>query len=312
MSSGGWKIPENIVPRYHCSGYHTGWLHGPHPNVGEGEVTRTVCFNNWYSSTCSWSLEIRVKNCSGYFVYRLWPTAGYYTVYCTVTDSAQGDPCVTHTVLDQPWRSTNCSKTACTGGKWMNDRNLPVGWYRFNSSGGWKIPEKVVPRYHCSGQIPGWMRGPHPNVGEGEVTRTVCFNSWYSNICSWRLEIRVKNCSGYFVYWLKPTPWNYHNSVYCTVTDSTLGDPCVTHTVLDQSWRSTNCSNTECTSGKWMNDQNLAVGWYRFNSSGGWKIPETVVLQYRCSGLTPGWLNGRVRVYISGARLFLVKVPITT
>ncbi|XP_072894838.1 uncharacterized protein [Hemitrygon akajei] len=233
--SGGWKIPETVVPRYCCSGENPGWLTGPHPNVGEGEVTRTVCFTV-DNNTCHWSLEIRVKNCSGYFVYWLGLTPWSNTVYCTVTDSALGDPCVTHTVLDQPWRSTDCSNTECTGGQWMGDGHLTVGWYRFNSSGGWKIPETVVPQGRCSGKNPGWLNGPHPNVGEGEVTRTVCFTvGGYT--CYQRQEIRVKNCSGYFVYWLWPTP----------------------------------LSNTV---------------------SGGWKIPETVVPQGRCSGENPGWLNG--------------------
>ncbi|XP_059816882.1 uromodulin-like [Hypanus sabinus] len=340
--SGGWKIPETVVPQYRCSGKKPGWLNGPHPNVGEGEVTRTVCFSK-DEKPCEKNQEIRVKNCSGYFVYRLWPTPGNDAVYCTdprsdttcepqgaatgepslsltitpegsvssdfqssttpeppgsetsepslgltnppagsassgtdsqsdttpessgsetselsldlttspagsvssgletstleqstglstgehtqelssvpagdtssVTDSTLGDPCVTHTVLDQPWRSTDCSNTECTGGQWMGDGNLTVGWYRFNSSGGWKIPETVVPQDHCSGEKPGWLNGPHPNVGEGEVTRTVCFTVG-ENTCPWRREIRVKNCSGYFVYRLWPTPWS--TAVYCT------------------------------------------------------------------------------------------------
>ncbi|XP_072893542.1 uncharacterized protein [Hemitrygon akajei] len=364
-SSGGWKIPETVVPQGRCSGETSGWLHGPHPNVGEGEVTRTVCFTVG-EYACQWSQEIKVKNCSGYFVYRLWPIPWDHAVYCMVTDSALGDPCVIHIVLGQPWRSTDCSNTECTGGQWMDDGNLAVGWYRFNSSGGWKIPETVVPQYHCSGENPGWLNGSHPNVGEGEVTRTVCFtesestcywsldikvkncsgyfvyllkptplgdtvsggrkipetvvpqghcsgwipgwlNGPHPNVgegevtrticftesestCYWSLDIKVKNCSGYFVYWLKPTPLG--DTVYCTVTDSTLGDPCVTHTILDQPWRSTNCSNTECTGGQWMDDGNLEVGWYRFNSSGGWKIPETFVPEGHCSGEIPGWLNG--------------------
>ncbi|XP_051883992.1 uromodulin-like [Pristis pectinata] len=127
-------------------------------------------------------------------------------------DSALGDPCVTHTVLDQPWRSTNCSDTECTG-RWMDDRDLVLGWYRFNSSGSRKIPETVVPVNHCSGERPGWLNGAHPSVGEGEVTRTVCF-TWDGNTCDREQAIRVKNCSGYFVYQLKPPP--YSRSVYCT------------------------------------------------------------------------------------------------
>ncbi|XP_059815959.1 uncharacterized protein LOC132387603 isoform X3 [Hypanus sabinus] len=287
-SSGGSKIPEMVVPQGCCCGKKSGWLKGPHPNVGEGEVTRTVCFSK-DENPCEKNQKIRVKNCSGYFVYRLEPTTGNDSVYCTVTDSALGDPCVNHTVLDQPWRSTDCNCTKCTGGEWKGDKNLAVGWYRFNSSGGSKIPEMVVPQGCCCGKKSSWLKGPHPNVGEGEVTRAVCFSK-DENPCEKNQEIRVKNCSGYFVYRLEPPTGN--DSVYCTVTDSALGDPCVTHTVLDQPWRSTNCSNTECTDGQWMGDGNLAVGWYRFNSSGGWKIPETVIPQDHCSGQYPGWLNG--------------------
>ncbi|XP_072894999.1 uncharacterized protein [Hemitrygon akajei] len=95
----------------------------------------------------------------------------------------------------------------------MGDGNLDVGWYRFNSSGGWKIPETVVPQGRCSGEYSGWLNGSHPKVGEEEVTRTVCFTVG-ENTCYWSLEIRVKNCSGYFVYRLWPTPSS--NAVYCT------------------------------------------------------------------------------------------------
>ncbi|XP_032879435.1 mucin-5AC-like isoform X2 [Amblyraja radiata] len=211
-SSGGWKIPETGVPWFHCSGWYPGWLAGPHPSVGDGEVTRTVCFTV-RSYICNRNREIRLKNCTGYFVYQLWPSPIYNAVYCTATDSALGDPCVTHTVLDQPWRSSDCSHTECSAGTWMGDRNLAVGWYRFNSSGGWKIPETDVPGDHCSGQFPGWLAGPHPSVGDGEVTRTVCFTVG-SNICYRNQEIRVKNCTGYFVYQLWPLPYTY--AVYCT------------------------------------------------------------------------------------------------
>ncbi|XP_062892781.1 pancreatic secretory granule membrane major glycoprotein GP2-like [Mobula hypostoma] len=157
-----------------------------------------------------------------------------------VTDSALGDPCVNHTVLDQPWRSTDCSNTECTGGQWMDDRYLAVGWYRFNSSGGWKIPDTIVPEYRCSGYYPGWIRGPHPNVGEGEVNRTVCF-TWSIYTCSGSREIRVKNCSGYFVYWLGPAPWS--NAVYCTGSHPNVEEGEVTRTVCF-TWSIYTCSGS--------------------------------------------------------------------
>ncbi|XP_072893586.1 uromodulin-like [Hemitrygon akajei] len=104
----------------------------------------------------------------------------------------------------------------------MDDGNLEVGWYRFNSSGGWKIPETVVPQGRCSGENPGWLNGPHPNVGEGEVTRTVCFTQAQAS-CYYSQEIQVKNCSGYFVYRLWPTPSYWSYAVYCTDPSNSKG-----------------------------------------------------------------------------------------
>ncbi|XP_055522313.1 pancreatic secretory granule membrane major glycoprotein GP2-like [Leucoraja erinacea] len=169
-------IPESVVPYYRCSGWSPGWLNGSHPS-GDGEVTRTVCFHpvNRYGNddTCLTHQEIKIKNCGDYFVYFLKPTSGNYSVYCA--DSIHSDPCVNHTVLDQPWRSTDCSDTQSTNGEMKSDKNLAKGWYRFYSFGGWRIPETTVPANHCSGKNAGWLNGSHPSVNEGEVTRTVCF-----------------------------------------------------------------------------------------------------------------------------------------
>ncbi|XP_072894508.1 uncharacterized protein [Hemitrygon akajei] len=189
---------------------------GSHPNVTEGEVTRTVCFT-WNEDTCHWSREIQLKNCSDYFVYHLKPTPCSRVVYCTAAGTARFDPCVTHTVQDQLWRSTDCSHTECTGGQWMGDGKLEVRWYRFNSSGGRMISETVFPEARCSGVIPGWLNGSHPSVEEGEVTRTVCF-TWRDFTCYWRREIKVKNCCRYFVYQLKPAPCS--SAVYCTAPET--------------------------------------------------------------------------------------------
>ncbi|XP_067834704.1 uncharacterized protein [Heptranchias perlo] len=131
---------------------------------------------------------------------------GYLT-----TDSALTDPCEDHTVLDQSWRSSDCVETQCTG-QLEGDDKLVQGWYRFKSSGGWKIPETAVPFRHCSTDGPGWLNGSHPTVGQGAVTRTVCFTN-YGNNCRWIHEAKIKNCTSYFVYELGPTGGH---SAYCT------------------------------------------------------------------------------------------------
>ncbi|XP_067883189.1 uncharacterized protein [Heterodontus francisci] len=128
-----------------------------------------------------------------------------------ITDSALTDPCVNHTVLDQPWRSSDCDVTGCSGQEKCDD-NLHFGWYLFKSSGGWKIPETAVPHHRCSTNVTGWLQGSHPSVGQGEVTRTVCLY-WGRKHCDKVHEIKIKNCSSYFVYELKSL---FRCAAYCT------------------------------------------------------------------------------------------------
>lgn len=77
-----------------------------------------------------------------------------------------------------------------------------TGWYRFQGAAGDRILDKCVPEGHCSAPAPGWMRGNHPTVAEGVVTREVCFR-FSTDCCFGRNNITVKNCGGYFVYMLE-------------------------------------------------------------------------------------------------------------
>ena len=56
----------------------------------------------------------------------------------------------------------------------------------------------------CGSYGTGWLNGPHPKENEGTVTQKVCFNhlnSW----CRVSKNIQVRNCGGYYVYYLKRT-----------------------------------------------------------------------------------------------------------
>ncbi|XP_060678492.1 mucin-5AC-like isoform X2 [Hemiscyllium ocellatum] len=208
-------MPETAVPAYHCSTEASGWLNGTHPTESQGKTDGTVCFN-WKGNICSWTEQITIQNCSNYFVYYLKKTRKQTKkakgAYCTVSESGNTDPCVSHKVLVDPWRSLNCTETECTG-KAECDVQLKHGWYRFKSSGGWKMPEVAVPPRHCSTRGTAWLQGSHPTVADGEVTRRVCIN-WDKNPCYWVHEIKIKNCSSYFVYELKALP---QCAAYCTV-----------------------------------------------------------------------------------------------
>ena len=86
------------------------------------------------------------------------------------------------------------------------DRNdLDVSWYRFMDAAGTRMPTSPVPQHHCGTHAPGWLNGQHPSKDEGAVSRKVCFH-WSSRICNWQVNVKVRNCGAYFVYYLPKTP----------------------------------------------------------------------------------------------------------
>ncbi|XDV15910.1 hypothetical protein PO909_015851, partial [Leuciscus waleckii] len=159
------------------------------------------------------------------------------------------DPCYNYTVLNDTWRSisnTNASVKKCdTSVSWS-------GWYRlFINNTSAHIPDTCVARYSCGTNIALWIRGGHPTVTDGVVTRYVCGNA-YSYCCFYgSFPIKVKACPGnYYVYELV-TPIGCY-SAYCAdtgsintsptaVTPVTISpDPCYNYTVLNDTWRSIN------------------------------------------------------------------------
>ncbi|XP_073485505.1 uncharacterized protein [Aquarana catesbeiana] len=79
-------------------------------------------------------------------------------------------------------------------------------------------------------------------------------------------------------------------------TDS-LGcsDPCVNRTVLNESWRSVNYTQSSI-----LNCDYSMTGWYQFNSSGGDRISEYCVPDYTCNTDIPLWMNGTHPVITDG------------
>ena len=85
------------------------------------------------------------------------------------------------------------------------DKTLAPGWYRFLGDAGNEMPTSCVNKNHCGTHAPGWMKGTHPTVTAGATTVRVCFH-WAQDCCRWSVNIRVRNCSGYYVYELKKPP----------------------------------------------------------------------------------------------------------
>ena len=85
------------------------------------------------------------------------------------------------------------------------DSSLARGWYRFQGDAGTKMPTTCPQTNSCATDAPSWLNGAHPTVGEGKVNRQVCFH-WSSNCCNWSINIQVRNCGPYFIYYLSQAP----------------------------------------------------------------------------------------------------------
>ena len=111
----------------------------------------------------------------------------------------QVDGCINYTVLGKADRAQGNALQPHT----FNDsKKLATGWYRFQGAAGDRMPDECVLRFRCGTKHPGWLNGTHPTIADGVTTRTVCFSN-RTNCCSWRIMIKVKNCSSYYVYELQ-------------------------------------------------------------------------------------------------------------
>lgn len=86
------------------------------------------------------------------------------------------------------------------------DRAFAWGWYRFDSYTGKRMWTEKVDEMRCGTVHPIWMNGSHPTLAEGTVDRKACINFYdMLNGCFASLNIKVRNCGGFFVYYLGPT-----------------------------------------------------------------------------------------------------------
>ena len=115
------------------------------------------------------------------------------------------DVCQFHSVLEDYDRDINYQTPP---GHEKCDNNLNYGWYRFLNISGITMPTKCPPPDTCGTTFPGWLKGDHPTVEEGEVSSTVCFTRRSSWCCDVSHKIRVRNCTSFHVYLLVPTRCN--------------------------------------------------------------------------------------------------------
>ncbi|XP_073698020.1 adhesion G protein-coupled receptor E1-like [Garra rufa] len=246
MNSVSAHIPETCVTQNHCGTYAALSIPGGHPTVEDGVVTREACAQ-WSDFCCyTRSFPIKVKACPGnYYVYELVKPTRCDSAYCADVSSINTsstavtpatistvypsvDPCYNYTVLDDQWRANSSQPsnplTKC-------DRCITwSGWYRLFINGvSTRIQDKCVEVYSCGALYPLWIRGGHPTIEDGVVTRDVC-GHWDNYCCYYgSYPIKVKACPGnYYVYELV-TPTIYQ-AAYCAGINITLQEGCTSQT----------------------------------------------------------------------------------
>ena len=130
-----------------------------------------------------------------------------FIFFVCVPIHAVAPECHQYVVLSEPDRHRSYGR----GGN--SDGSLVPGWYRFQSSSYTKMLDTCISHHRCLTDITGWLNGAHPILEDGIVTREACFHGYY-NCCYRRVQIRVRECDGFYVYELKPSPAGLLR--YCT------------------------------------------------------------------------------------------------
>ncbi len=80
----GTMLPTYCIPKYSCNTIGTAWISdGDHPTAAYELVSRTVCMHS-HSSCCQTSYPVEIRNCSGYYVYKLKRPPDMRYRYCGV------------------------------------------------------------------------------------------------------------------------------------------------------------------------------------------------------------------------------------
>ena len=70
LDPAGAALPLVAPSIYSCGTDAPGWMQGTYPAEADGIVARTVCFA-WLGDPCTWSVDISVRNCGKYLVFKL-------------------------------------------------------------------------------------------------------------------------------------------------------------------------------------------------------------------------------------------------
>ncbi|RMX57371.1 hypothetical protein pdam_00016039 [Pocillopora damicornis] len=79
----GSMMAPYCIPKQSCITHGAGWINGSHPSEAYQLVSTNACFH-WGSNCCVKSSPVQIRNCSGYYVYKLQKPETCYYRYCGV------------------------------------------------------------------------------------------------------------------------------------------------------------------------------------------------------------------------------------
>ena len=79
----GTMMAPHCIPQYSCNSEMAGWINGSHPAAAYELESATACMHG-STSCCHQSYPVEIRECNGYYVYKLQQPAGCNERYCGV------------------------------------------------------------------------------------------------------------------------------------------------------------------------------------------------------------------------------------
>ena len=79
-----------------------------------------------------------------------------------------------------------------------------TGWYRVGNNR--NITNQVTHK-HCNTRVPGYLTSGHHPEEEGKtIPAKICFHGGSYGSCAWKMQIQIKKCKGFYIYYLPEAP----------------------------------------------------------------------------------------------------------